>query len=350
MIYLTILAFIIILGLLVFVHELGHFVAAKLSGVKVEEFAFGFPPTLWSKRRGETKYMINLIPFGGYVKMLGEDEAADSSRSFSKKKPRVKFVIVVAGVIMNFILAGVLFSIGYMIGMSPIRVNPDTLGGKHVNQVIIAQVNADSPASTADLQVGDVVVGFDSGQQFVDFTKSKINKDVILQIKRKNENIDKSVHISANIDAPLGVGIVDVATVKLGFFSAIYTGFKDMVLTIGYIFVALWQFLGGLFIRGKIAEDVAGPVGMFKITGEAVKLGIVYVIQLTAILSINLGLLNILPFPALDGGRAVFIVSEGIFRKKIVKQEIENFLHMLGFILLILFVLAITYKEVVAML
>jgi regulator of sigma E protease len=123
-----------------------------------------------------------------------------------------------------------------------------------------------------------------------------------------------------------------------------------MILTTGYVFVLLKDFLGGLFIKGKIAEGVAGPVGIFNITGEAVRMGIVYLIQLAAILSINLGLINILPFPALDGGRAVIILAEGITRRKVLKTEVENLLHILGFAILMLFVLIITFREVIALL
>jgi len=350
MFWLTLLAFLIILGILIFAHEAGHFIVAKASGVKVEEFAFGFPPRIFSRKRGETRYSINAIPFGGYVKMLGEERENDSPRSFSRKKARFKFAIVIAGVIMNFILAGVLLSIGYMIGMSPIRLNPDNLSGQKMHQVVIAQVNKDSPAQAADLQVGDLILGFNSTQGFVNFTQSNLNHDVKILIKREGETIEKSAHISKNSEAPLGVGIVDVPLVKLTFFSAIYAGFKDMILTTGYVFVLLKDFLSGLFIKGKIAEGVAGPVGIFNITGEAVRMGIVYLIQLAAILSINLGLINILPFPALDGGRAVIILAEGIFRRKVLKTEIENALHMLGFAILMLFVLIITFREVIALL
>jgi regulator of sigma E protease len=350
MFWLTLLAFLIILGLLVFVHEGGHFIVAKLSDVKVEEFAFGFPPRLFSWKKGETRYSINAIPFGGYVKMLGEEKESDSPRSFSRKKARFKFLIVVAGVIMNFILAGVLLSVGYMIGMSPISLNPDTLAGQKTHQIVIAQVNNDSPAQVADLRVGDLILGFDSTQSFVDFTKSNLDRDVKILIKRKGETIEKSAHISKNAEAPLGVGIIDVPLVKLTPLGAIYAGFKDMILTTGYVFTLLKDFLSGLFIKGKISEGVAGPVGIFNITGEAVRMGIIYLIQLAAVLSINLGMINILPFPALDGGRAVIILCEGITRRKVLKTEVENLLHILGFAILMLFVLIITFREVIALL
>ena len=188
---LTLLAFLVILGLLVFVHELGHFVAAKLSGVKVEEFAFGFPPRIVCHKRGETNYCINLIPFGGYVKMLGEEEESKSPRSFSSKRARNKLFIVVSGVAMNFILAGVLFSIGYMIGMSPIRVNPDAISGPTTNRIYIAQVNEGSPAEQVGLQAGDIIEGFPSNEDFSQYTRSHLGERVLLNITRSGELIVK---------------------------------------------------------------------------------------------------------------------------------------------------------------
>lgn len=348
MFFLTLVVFLIILGILVFVHELGHFVAAKLSKVKVEEFAFGFPPRLICRKRGETRYCINLIPFGGYVKMLGEEEESKSPRSFSSKRARNKLFIVVAGVTMNFILAGVLFSIGYMIGMSPIRINPDSISGIKTNRIFIAQVNEDSPAKKIGLEVGDMIEGFSSNEDFSNYTKAHLGQQISITITRKNEKIIKDITVSNNEEAPVGVGVVDVPTVKLGFFQAIKNGFLEMALTTGYIFVMLKEVLAGLF-RGQVSEGVAGPVGIFNLTGEAVKMGIVYIIQWAAILSINLGLINILPFPALDGGRAVFIVAEGIFRRRVVKAEIENILHFIGFVLFIAAIVALTFREVIAL-
>jgi len=348
MFFLTLIVFLIILGILVFVHELGHFLAAKLSQVKVEEFAFGFPPRLLCRKKGETRYCINLIPFGGYVKMLGEEEESKSPRSFSSKRARNKLFIIVAGVIMNFVLAGILFSIGYMIGMSPIRINPDTIGGSKTNRIFIAQVNKGSPAEKVSLQEGDIIEGFISNEDFSNYTKAHLGQQISITITRDNEQIIKDITVSNNEEAPVGVGVVNVPIVKLGFFQAIKNGFLEMVLTTGYIFVMLKEVLVGLF-RGQMGEGVAGPVGIFNLTGEAVRMGVVYIIQWTAILSINLGLINILPLPALDGGRAVFVFAEGVFRRRVVKAEIENFLHFIGFILFIAVIVALTFREVVAL-
>ncbi len=348
MFWVTLIVFLIILGLLVFVHELGHFLAAKFSDVKVEEFAFGFPPRLLCRRRGETNYCINLIPFGGYVKMLGEDSESESLRSFSKKRTRNKLLIIISGVLMNFILAGFLFALGYMVGMSPIRVNPDKIGGIQDSKVLVAQVNENSPAQKFGMEVGDVIKGFASSDDFSKFTKDNLGKNVKITILRNQEEITKDILVSNDIKAPVGIGLVDIPTIKLGFLKAIKYGFLEMILTTGYIFTMLKEVILGLF-GGKISEGVAGPVGIFNLTGEAIKMGFVYIVQWTALLSINLGLINILPFPALDGGRAIFILSEGIFRRKVIRSEIENILHFIGFVLLIIAIIALTFSELIAL-
>ncbi|MDH4358675.1 MAG: site-2 protease family protein [Candidatus Berkelbacteria bacterium] len=349
MLVLTILAFVIVLSLLVFVHEFGHFVMARLSKIKVEEFAFGFPPRLISMKRGETRYSINLIPFGGYVKMLGEDKSNPSPDSFSQKKPRVRFSVIVAGVVMNIVLAGVLFSAGYMMGMAPVRLDPNALGGQKSFEVVVAEVVGGSPAASAGLERGDSILGFASSEEFSKFTHSNLGREVYFSVKKDGRVQEMTVKLSDSESTPFGVGVVSLPIVKLPFFSAVYAGFKEMLYTTGYIFVMLKDLIVNLFKEHKVTEQVAGPVGIFNLTGQAVKMGIVYLIQLAAILSINLGLINILPFPALDGGRAVVVLAEGIFRRRVVKEEIENFFHTLGFVLLMALIVLITFKELRAL-
>lgn len=349
MFWLTLIAFLIILGLLVFVHELGHFSAAKLLQVKVEEFAFGFPPKLFCRKRGETKYCINAIPFGGYVKMLGEDESADSPRSFSKKKVRSRLAIVIAGVVMNFVLAGVLFSIGYMIGMTPIRLDTQSLGGQKNYEVTIAEVVTGSVAEKAGIKVGDIIEGFTTAEEFSSFTKDNRGQSVSLSVERGGEELVKDITLGSDESAPFGVALVDLATVKLPFFQAIAAGFKEMVLTTGYIAVLIVQLFGRLFSSGQVGESVAGPVKIFNITGEAVEMGWSYILQFAALLSINVGLVNILPFPALDGGRAVLIFLEGVFRKKVLREDWENLLHTAGFVILIGLIAIVTIREVIGL-
>jgi len=350
MFLLTLVVFVVILGLFIFVHEFGHFILAKTAGVKVEEFAFGFPPKLICRKRGETKYCLNLIPFGGYVKMLGEEGGSDSSRSFAKKPTRWRLAIIVAGVVANFLVAGLLFSFGYMVGITPIGLNPAQLGGRQTHQVVVAEVLKDSSAALADIKVGDIIVGFDSVTGFRTFTAAHLGQEASLTISRAGETLTKSVVLSANTEAPLGVGVADAPIVRLGFFRAFSAGFREMVMTTAYVAQLLWDFLVGIFKEGKVSAELSGPVGIFSVTGQAVRMGFGYVVQLAAVLSINLALINILPFPALDGGKAVILFSEGIFRRKLIRQEVENILHTVGFALLILLIMAVTIREILALL
>lgn len=346
---LTLLVFILALGVLIFVHEAGHFIVARLAGVKVEEFAFGFPPTLFSRRRGGTKYMINAIPLGGYVKLLGEDETVKKKNSFSSQKSRRRLAIVVAGVVMNFLLAYFLIVVGYMIGMNPIAVSPDRLGGAQTNQILIATVEENSPAASAGLETGDFINNFSSGEDFAEFTKENQGKEVTLNIGRGQTQFPVTVRLRAATDMPaLGVAISGQGTrIQLGLGGALRAGFLEIGAFTKLAISFLGQFFSTLFGHGKISEEVAGPIGIYTITGQAVQLGWVYVVQFIAILSLNLGLINIMPFPALDGGRAVFILLEGIARRKVIRQEIEAILHTVGFILLIALMAAITYRETV---
>jgi regulator of sigma E protease len=346
MFLLTLLVFLLILGLLIFVHEAGHFTVAKLSDVKVDEFAFGFPPRLICRKRGETKYCINAFPVGGYVKMLGEDEDDNSPRSFSKKKARFRLAIVVAGVVMNFLLGGILLSIGYGIGMTPISIPESEFKTNKVNEVIIAHVNPGSPAEQNGLKVGDTIVGFNSIEDFSKFSRENLGKQVSFQIKRSGDTQERTLVVSENKEAPIGIGLASLSVVKLPFFGSIYYGFKDMVLTSKNVVIALYSIVAGLFQTGKVSEAISGPVGIFNITGQAVQLGFIYIIQLAALLSINLAIINILPFPGLDGSRALIIFLEGIFRKKVIKSEIESVLHMVGFVLLIALIVLVTIRDI----
>lgn len=347
MIYLTIIAFVVVLGLVIFVHEFGHFIVAKLSGVKVEEFAFGFPPKIFCIKKGETRYCINAIPFGGYVKMLGEEKNDKSPRSFSSKKPWKKISIIVAGVIMNYILACFLLSAGYMIGMPPISLKAENFGYQK-NNVTVLQVKDGYPAAQSGLQKGDQILGFENADEFSNYTKSNVGNVINLKIKRGSQESTKIIQLSSDQSSPLGVATTNLTLVQLPFFKAIGAGFTDATLTTGNVFIALKNFVVQLFQGNKeVAKEVSGPIGIFKVTGEAVKMGFVYIIQLAALISINLGIINILPIPALDGGRAVILIAEAIAGRKVIKEEIENWMHTVGFVLLILLIIAVTLKDII---
>lgn len=347
---LTFILSILILGLLIFCHEAGHFFAARLFKVKVEEFAFGFPPTIWKKKKGETEYKINLVPLGGYVRLLGEEDKVKDPRSYSSLKGRKKIVIIVAGVFVNIALAWLLFSVGYMVGMSPIALSPESLGGEKTGQIIVVEVSPNSAAEKAGLVEGDIINGFSSMEEFAQYTAQHKGQEITLSIDSTTGARDVKAQLSSEDDAPLGVGLGGAGTkVKLGFFASFVAATREIGAFTKLMANFLWDIITSLFGPEKVSDsvkDVTGPVGIFTLTGQAVKLGGIFILQWIAILSLNFGLINILPFPALDGGKAVFIMLDGIARRKVIKEEVEGLIHMIGFILLIILILAITYKDV----
>lgn len=354
----TILLFIFILGLLVFVHELGHFLAAKLSNIKVEEFAFGFPPKIWSKKKGETVYAINAIPIGGYVKMLGESEESKSFRSFSKKKPGVRAVVSIAGVLMNVLLAWFILTIGFLYGMSPLVSTPGSIPGKKISsEIIVAAIEENSVASIADLKPADVLISgrtlsgetviFSDAKSVTEFTKENVGKNIGIVFKRDKEEKSVDIKLSENKESSLGVAIVENAVIRTSWYMAPVVAFREIVRIIGINLAFLKSFFAQLFSSGQISKEVGGPVAIYIFTGMAAKAGVMVVMQFIAILSISLALVNIMPFPALDGGRLLFIALEKIFRKKVITENVENIIHTIGFALILVFAALITYKDVV---
>ena len=247
---LTIIVFLIVLGLLVIVHEFGHFIIAKKTGVKVEEFAIGFPPRIYSKKRGETEYSINAIPLGGYVKMLGELEHSTDKRAFENQKPATRFWISIAGVVMNIILAWVLLSIGFAVGMSPIVSDPNSIPGKKLSsEIILADISKDSPADKAGIEPGDIALSatsdgvftsFDTLNQFDQYNTDHKSKIVTYSLKRDNEIITKEATLSSDSDSQLGVTIIEKAEIRVPVYLAPVVALRET-----YRIAALtFEFLG----------------------------------------------------------------------------------------------------------
>ena len=346
--FLTIVIFVVILIILILIHEFGHFIIAKALGVKVKEFAFGFPPRLFSSVRHGTRYSFNLIPLGGYVSLLGEDEAVKEKGSYYSKKVWQKILIVGTGVVMNFILAIIVLAIGFTIGMTPLVSDPATLGGQKTSQVMVVQVVPDSPAAKIGLESGNILNGFSSPTDLQQFTRANAGKTVDLSVLKNSKSETLSVGLASG-EAPLGVGVVSITKVKQPFFQSLWTAVIEVGRSVVVVFVVLGGIIKSLFTTGTAGEagaGVVGPIGIYNFTSEALKVGWIYILQLLAILSINLGIINILPFPALDGGKILFLGLEGIFRKKVVRQEVENLIHTIGFILLIILLLAITFRDI----
>ncbi|MFH1838038.1 MAG: RIP metalloprotease RseP [Candidatus Kuenenbacteria bacterium] len=353
--FLTIIIFILILGLLVLVHELGHFVIARKMGVGVEEFGLGFPPRIFGIKKGETIYSLNWIPLGGFCKIKGEEEGDSSKKdNFASKSIKVRTAIISAGVAMNVLLAFVLFSIGFMIGM-PQALNEENIKeAKKINQpqIQIMSVLKNSPAEKAGIQLGDVVFEVD-GQKFEEvslFQKYIKNseKEIVIKIKRGDEILEKKIEPEFSKETNgkiIGTQLVNTGIISYPWYKAIYLGAKTTVFLSFEIIKAFCILIKNLVVHQTLTEDIAGPIGIAVITGQIVHLGFIYILQFTALLSLNLAIINFIPFPALDGGRIFFLIIEKI-RRKPIDQKIENITHNLGFALLMLLVVIVTYQDI----
>lgn len=363
MIIITIIVFVVILGVLIFVHELGHFIAAKKMGVRVEEFGFGFPPRIFGIKRGETTYSLNWIPIGGFVKMTGQSdfevsdhaEAKADPRSFVSKKPWRRVIILGAGVAMNFLLAMILLSIGFMIGL-PSAVGDNLPAGARTTDQRIQILGAmpNSPAEAAEFRSGDTILSLDGSTPLSvtwvqDYVAEHTGQTVVVKIERGAEVFEKEVtprSESPSGEGPLGINLAETARVSFPWYQAIGQGVKATGGLTVQIVAAFGKLIGALFTSGQISSDVAGPIGIAVLTGQVTKLGFVYVLQFTALLSINLAIINILPFPALDGGHLLFLLIEKIRGGKTIKQaKVENIIHLVGFALLLLLIALVTYRD-----
>lgn len=354
----TLIVFIFILGLLIFVHELGHFIAAKRGGIKVEEFAFGFPPRIFAIKKGETEYALNLLPFGGYVRMLGENEDATAtekknSRSFAHQSVWVRTKVIVAGVLMNFLLGWLLISIGFMIGMPPVVTQPDQIPyATATTSVVIAGVAKDSAAQKMGLLPTDEVVAINDIQigkkeDLSQAAKDRKGQEVTLRVVRDGSEQELKGTLSST-DPALGVQLSDDSRVRLPVWWAPIYAIWETIKAAGLIFVGVIGFFKQILTSFRVPEEAAGPVGIFYITRSILELGFGAMLNFIAILSINLGIVNILPIPALDGGRLLFIILEKINKgKKVVNAHIENIAHSIGFLLLILLIISITYSDII---
>lgn len=368
----TLLIFIVVLGLLVFVHEFGHFITAKWRGVGVEEFGFGFPPRMiglqrqnggrwkiiWGKKevedKKETVYSLNLIPVGGFVKIKGENgEQAEEKDSFAAHRAWERALIIAMGVIANTLLTIVLISFGFAIGLPQvIDANVSSyakVSGKHIE---IMSVLPNSPAEKSGIKVGDIIVSVDNQPALtVDGVKEvmnqKVNKEVKISLRRQGAvvKVESTPEILAETKtAGVGIGLAEIGKVRYPVWLAVPKG----VMMTGFITKEIFKAFGGvihdLILGKKVGVELAGPVGIAVLTGQAVKMGWIYLLQFMAILSINLAIINILPFPALDGGRLLFILLEKI-RRRPVSQRLEAIIHNSGFVLLLFLVILVTYHD-----
>jgi regulator of sigma E protease len=342
----NILAFLPILSIMMFVHELGHFITARMAGITVLEFGFGLPPRLWGFKRQGVIYSINWIPFGAFVKMLGEEDPTDPG-SFASKPGFIRAIVLAAGSAMNFLLAVVAFSMVYIVGVP--GVAPDS-------QVQVADVAPASPAAAAGLQPGDTIVSFDGQtvtvQSFRDATQSHLGQTVQIEVRRGDQAMDLSLTPRANPPENQGaIGIVLAGgLVRLNPIAAVQQGFGQTVRAIGATLS-----VPKMLIEGSIAPGDArliGLVGMAQATSETVSFvadtGFWYpLFILTGLFSAGLSIANMLPIPALDGGRLFFVILEGI-RGRRIPPEREAAYHFVGIVVLLTLMVIISFNDLVS--
>lgn len=352
---LTIIAFILIIAFLVLVHELGHFFAAKKAGMDIEEFGLGFPPTLLKKTINGTKYALNLIPLGGYVTIKGQDgDKLDDPGSFGSKPVWKRIIVILAGVSMN-IIAGWLIFIALFAVSAPVEID-ETIPKKYIleQNIVISEIIEDSPAQIAGLEPGDEIITINSAQalsidMFQNTVKDAQDNEVKVSINRFGKQKDLLIKPVIMPDiAPdrhvIGIALVNMGTVRYPIHLAAVAGSEAAYGYITRIGMAFAKIIKGAFI-GEGLKGIGGPVAIVVATNDMLDLGFARVLIFTAILSFNLVILNILPFPALDGGRLIFLAVEAI-RGKPSKQEVEAWFHRIGFLLLILLAIFITYRDI----
>ncbi|HEY4513019.1 MAG TPA: site-2 protease family protein [Candidatus Paceibacterota bacterium] len=365
----SIVIFIIILLVLVLVHEFGHFFSAKKFGIKVEEFGFGFPPKLFGIKKEETEYTFNLLPLGGFVKIFGENpddentKGPEANRSFVNKPKWQQAVVLFAGVFANFLLAWLLFSVGFMSGL-PTSAGSEPAGYQLSDvHLIVVSVAPDSPAENAGLKTGDKInsVLIPESSNSADFIQNPTALDLQKLIAgRGSQDFNLAINYTragaedmvimkpALVDGKqhIGISMDMIGTAKLPFFRALLEGARlDWHVTKGTAVGLYTLITEGIQGKGDFAT-IAGPVGMVGIVGDAYEFGFVYLLSFAALISVNLGIINLIPFPALDGGRLLFLLIEKIKGSRI-NPKTSNALNMAGFFVLILLMVIVTYHDVV---
>ncbi|XEQ92801.1 hypothetical protein SCACP_16520 [Sporomusa carbonis] len=335
----TVIATIFVFGLLVLFHELGHFITAKWVGMRVDEFAIGFGPKLISRKVGETVYSIRIIPLGGFNKIAGMDpDEEKDERSFSAKSIWARMLVIVAGSVMNFVLPVILLFIVFM------SAGIDTPS----NQPMIGTVFPNKPAAAAGLLPGDHItavngVPIDSWRQFVSVIQINAGNKLNITYSRGTET-GKTAILTPEYDEKGKRGVIGVTpqidTYQPGVLESVGLAAKHTFTVAQSMLIGI-----GEMITGKAAADVAGPIGVAQMAGEVAQLGIIPLLQFAAFLSINLGLINLLPVPVLDGGHVVTLAVEGLRGKPLDRNQMQ-FIQIIGFALLMLLLVVATFKDI----
>ncbi|HHW02823.1 MAG TPA: RIP metalloprotease RseP [Thermoanaerobacterales bacterium] len=326
----TLLASVIVFGMLIFFHEFGHFILAKVADIKVKEFSLGFGPQLFKIKPGETEYSIRLLPLGGFVKMEGEDAKTADPRAFNNKPIISRLGVIFAGPAMNFVLAVILIAlISFFAGVATTRIS----------------VIPGEPADNAGMKNGDIVYSIDgqkvtSWDEVVNLISQKPGQNISIVVLRDGKMLD--FNLKTEIEQSTQRGIIGIKShlVKYSAVESIKSGVQRTIWISKMIMEGLFQ-----IFKGKTRADVVGPIGIVHMVGEAARVGIFNLLYLSAIISINLGLFNLFPIPALDGSRIFFLIIE-FFRGKPIEPEKEGFIHFIGFTLLMILMIIIAYKDI----
>ncbi len=345
----TIIIFILVLLVTVIVHEWGHFFIARKSGMTVEEFGFGIPPRIYSWKKGDTTYSINALPIGGFVKIAGENGIEGTSpieKQFESKPWYLKSAVLVAGVVCNILLAIVLFTAAYAIGMP--------VASDHGTPTVVSIV-AGSPSAKSALTVGDTVTSITAGQTVLTApitTKALHNTitsttgDVTIAYTHFGKpGTTVITPTGEGLTRVIGIAVEPVTQERLSLWSALKAAVSQTYTTAGEIFTTLASLIRGIFHHNGTAAQLVGPVGLAQEVGSAASIGFTYLLAFTAAISVNLAVLNIMPFPALDGGRLVVVLLEAITRRKF-SQNTVGIIHFIGFVVLLGLMLFLTVGDV----
>lgn len=342
-VFITVIAFLGILAVLIIAHEFGHYITAKAAGVTVEEVGIGFPPRLLSFKGGGTIYSLNAIPLGGFVKMAGEEDSKVAGSLASKSIP-ARLLTLSAGSLMNLLLPLLLFSVAFMVPHNIVY-----------GQVQVDEVAANSPAARAGIVAGDSILEINGKQvnSVGDVQRGiqlNLGQPVALLIRHSDDTVEE-VRAVPRWQPPEGEGAIGVAVRTVSptvvrqsypFWQAIPMGVRECIDT----FVLFKNGIISMII-GSVPTTLAGPVGIAQLTGEVAQAGFSPLLEFAAFLSINLAIINLLPLPALDGGRIAFVLLEAVRRGKRVSARVEGMIHMAGFAMLITFLVLITYQDII---
>ncbi len=360
LLFTALLPFLLVFSLLVLVHECGHFFAAKFFNMKVEEFGLGIPPRVYAKQKGETVFSINAIPLGGFVKLLGEDgNDQQDPRSFSAQPYLPRAIVLLAGVLMNVIAAWVIFTV--LVFSQGIDTHSVTLH--------IYDVQPTSPAALAGIEKNDAIISignkeYPTFEEFTTIAKESVGKSIPVTVRRGDQtttvaitprepsaeqgSLGVMVELSLSAAGQMGDMLAVKEAVPAGnFLASITYGFA-----LNYaVVINTFQSLGALgmhLLQITLPKDIAGPIGILQLVGVHTRLGLFNLLFLVGVLSINLAVLNVLPIPALDGGRFTVITVEKILHKKL-PPNVEALIHTSGFVLLLALVVAVSFQDIARM-